>query len=705
MDTGPQKAVQEAEVVDRPGRKRPIIENRLVLFSSMLLVLASVGFVGENLVMFHGLGIGLLPQGQNGTLYSVIASAEEMFFTYGAIEAVFAVAVAAMYVRMRNAAPEARAKGFRVLLVMAFVAFFIFIALPGTLYGTTIAASMTASTMGAARGAVSSFVGAADRIAPGAVNPDYMLPGSGSSPQVVLLYAALNYIPYVLADIGTLLLFAVPIAALLRGNRRFLTRSAVAFIAIVAAASAASQYYVGYENSAAVQNLGSRIALYGAYTRSMLSNFTLFNASTGANRSVYNYMLNFSTPGGIYPLQENLSAPGTDINYFPGSGIIDSLSLEALSYLGVPISNGSVGNYAGASPLAIPGSRSVLENVYTLDSVGMDILLGAIVLNHSFMQGWFSVVHQGTGATRYLAIGTPACYSGESHMEITAVLQVPECAETVALAGIATGWAALVSAGSPSFLAVLGNAGNATFEHRISYNVTENASAEFSADRQFYAYSLSQYYGYFLEEILYNRTILPGVEFISYSDNGMVVDLGNINPAYTDAHVSVDGNALPYRKYFNFIVTPGAGLSAGVHTLTVEVPGYNLSQTVKFYVSPDIRALLMAVRASGSGLSMNPPAGLTVSLVNRLNATVHVSDISLSLTPPSFWGNVTYSGLVRPPVAGQYTGAYVLAPEGSVMLNYTLSGNVSIGSVVGPYYLSFNTSYGRAYYALIGKAT
>lgn len=207
----------------------------------------------------------------------------------------------------------------------------------------------------------------------------------------------------------------------------------------------------------------------------------------------------------------------------------------------------------------------------------------------------------------------------------------------------------------------------------------------------FYTTSLNQYYDYAISSLLYNQSIPPGINYISYSDGTTVLDLGNIPPNYNKTVIYLNKIKVSYYKYYNFVFIPNFYLKTGINNITVKLPPYNVNQTTQLYVSPYLQIKSEVYEGYKNNESL-----LNIIIKNPTNRTIVISKLYLS--EPQF----TNSNFYEQNIQNQNSSIFWLAPNDNVSLVYSLYGNVK-NNANYTYSLDMNTSYGLGQYVFTGK--
>lgn len=650
----------------------------LLLVSSIILILTISPYLLET---------GLLPQ-SNAELVA-----------YGILEFVLSIALFSAAFKVSKAEEGAqKASLSKWMLVLSLAAILLFLVLPWVvLTGTTVIGSILSAGASAPATTFNLFL----------INYNTFANPSNYNVSQLLSIVVLPYAEQALVLLGLLILFVGSAYLLSRQNRGYAVKVIATFIILLIIMAIASQYFVSYDNSIALKSLNAKINTYGAYSREMLSNYTLFNSSTGMNRSIYIQELGFSsniTNIGNALFNQSLNAQETqqvgaspasavaneDLDFNTYFGWQQGLVFYTLYSLGIPVLNQS-----RPGTFLVP-KENALTGYYTLEQQGFDTLSIALELGSIFNQHLFNINITGIAPKALSVAFMPSPLSGS--VAVTTSIGYSPYLE---VAEFPLGWVVLVPVPYPR-LASLGTANYSYDITNYTTNQTRILSRSFNATSVFYSLALLQYEGYADSELLYNVTIPPSIFLVDYTDNSLLINLGNLNPSYSGALVYVDGKELHYTRYFNYL-SSNVTLGVGLHNLTVDLPEYNLTMTQAFYVSP----YLFVVSTMGHGCNTCVPAmysKLYLTITNPGTTPITVSNITVSATPPGFDSQSAYNS-TNPQPDSQSIGSFNLSrSRDNVSLNYTFG---KYGAPIGTpfiYYLSIDTNYGKAYYVLIGKA-
>ena len=513
------------------------------------------------------------------------------------------------------------------------------------------------------------------------------------------------------------------------GNLRYLLSNKTTFFS---ALNVSSETYDAYGDPVGVRQSSTNDTLmltYGglyniSHTSSTLSWFFNFNGSTQSKFGMYNW-------GGYNPM-------------------IRGAVLVTVDYLGIPVINQVTGR------LLVPTASSDLGSFYQLQAWASSILSTTVSLVALYQDNLFNVVRskcphyspQNSTVSEELL-----CYSKLPRSSVGSAMAVigPEGVGTWAGTGILN--TTLPAALSPNLEDGWLNLALAVGNVRI--NQTEA-----------YAMVLPEYSSDFASEMFYNKTIHPNINFIGYSSNELVVDLGNIELNSSAAiRLYVDGNQTDYSRYYNFVES-NIPLGIGLHRISATIGNVSLNQNL--YVSPAVmepmgetlntngtltfelnnqylmQAAYRNYSVNQSGFAQNEFLPTEIGIMpNPYFGNVVMSNISLSSVPPDFeqintslysifpgnilgtenasvvpTGYIFNKSIIITHVNGtgllvNYTyvnrtqidpnGAYLLRSNSSVQLVFNTG---YIGAVGEPriFFFSADTNYGKAYYVISTKS-
>lgn len=424
-------------------------------------------------------------------------------------------------------------------------------------------------------------------------------------------------------------------------------------------------------NNAALAQLNSQINVYGANVRYLLNSSVLYSQLLPSPVG-YQMLLNLSSP--FNSIGAVLNATGTKVqnsaynNWGAYNPSIRNTVLDNLTELGVI-----------SGPMGLENA-SPLKSVYTLNLASSGILIAAHALSAVFNSGLLSSRNY-TGPrskTIGIAVSTQTLLSDTTGDDIlTTVYPGNYSLSTVY---IPIGWMILATEINGPL-------------NKIATNQTATlGNSSITLYRFMNILALLQYEGYQFYQMLYNAPIPPSISEIAYTNNVLLVNLGNLNLTNTpNTGLKVDGAPVVYKRYFNWLVA-NSSLGVGLHNISVAISDTTLYANV--YVSPYV-GISQYLQSSG----VNPSGGfLPARLVVSLNNTAY-NALGISRIDGPF-------ALFGPPIINETinTTGLVLSRGSSYSINYTVPRGCSIGQDYS-YYLILNTSYGLASYVLHGMCS
>jgi len=277
----------------------------------------------------------------------------------------------------------------------------------------------------------------------------------------------------------------------------------------------------------------------------------------------------------------------------------------------------------------------------------------------------------------------------------------------------------------------------------LGFPLINNSTA---TGRLAYVLATAEYSGYYASEMLYNRTISPGINFIGYLNNTLMLDMGNLNLNNTNISIYIDGNQTSYNRYYNLVLVYNKHLGVGEHTIRAVVNGISMADGL--YVSPVLPTdIVLLEPASTPSNKTNVTADLSFSIYNPYPTNMVVSNISVvsglvekpvisspnistaifnwtgykSTTPVLY--NVSYSKfnflshtydnhtgkeLFTPnftAYAIPINASYQIGRNDGITLNYTVSSFPNTIDTMAYYTVTFDTNYGKARSVIAVKLT
>jgi hypothetical protein len=214
-------------------------------------------------------------------------------------------------------------------------------------------------------------------------------------------------------------------------------------------------------------------------------------------------------------------------------------------------------------------------------------------------------------------------------------------------------------------------------------------SGSVNASQFFYPISLLQYFGIQLYENLYNTTVQPSIAFMSYENDTLVVNAGDISPRKGATLLSVDGNAVDSMQYYNFFVAD-VPLQPGNHTISLK-SGNFYSLQKNLYVNPPL--YLDSSLYSGT---------LNVTLGTAYGRNISVSNVTLDFVSSVIQNDIVETKTENAGLVG--TPAVV---SKSARRSFTTSLSGFCGSIGAPLEMGFtvSTDLGTAQYLVVTRCS
>ena len=469
----------------------------------------------------------------------------------------------------------------------------------------------------------------------------------------------------------------------------------IAAIILITAFLVAIPYYSSHktasDNAMALKQLNQKIYKYGGSMRYLLSNATVYYTALNITPSVktigsanaseyFNYLKDWTSnqtdiPSALYPSwlrNSSFNSSAMRIDWGINQPAISALTVDALFSLGVlPMFN--LSDALSTRPLLMAGTKTALENMYTLQSSGTYILSTSIILGSLF---------SATGGA--LRNPTPSQVIGDAMINqdqrllgtFTITTLLNSTLNDSLDMGISNGWLGLI--------------------YSIGTNPLNTTNTTTTAKSSMYMFSLDQYEGYFFSQILYNNTIAPNIDFVGYSHHMLLVNMGNINLTATQPiALYVDGNKENYTQYYNFLASD-LNLGVGLHSVKVNIGSKSMSQ--ELYISPML-----------ASASLNRTSGALYFGFMSVLHNISVSNVSFLSQPPSFdHANLSYYKLLNLTVPSSTPNSVILLAENQTAdhTGFSFRAQAQRCSYIGEprtYFLSADTNYGKAYYVIYIK--
>jgi hypothetical protein len=559
---------------------------------------------------------------------------------------------------------------------------------------------------------------------------------------------AISLVVWGISILGGLLAALGAVYGLGTSNRSYATKILIAAVVLTIALSIVSIYFVNYSNNVALTQLNEKINESGYGFRYLLSNYTLYNSTIGesagpglTNTGFYDILLALSSPNkNISTLFSAIGGNGASLNqsdlnltdwgaYNP---FVRAADIGALFSLGIPVDlysqfyigegiptvflNGSVSE--NHITYIVSPHASTLQSLYELASFGKQIQLTAVDLGNLFSCAVFNGPSSSASTSDYYGISSPTASIAYSSGTLTSESRLTEASFFGSVGQLPIGWLQLI-------LEVNGLQGSLEkgyfqcSEENVSSHIRENTT-RLSIRQFFYMLSLPQYGAYEASQVLYNKSFGPSIEFIGYSGNYLIVNLGNLNLGDSrPIYMYVDGEKLNYTRYFNYLLSDNAQFGVGFHNLTISSDNASMLSD-PFYVSPFIQTSVIKHENEFS-----------IYLANSANTSISIHDPRIIVNPrylPSAFQDVAYSftALSNFTLTNAYNITYIINSTGAVnntismpipldaLNNFTLNTNKTIELVYtsaqscplgesNTGYLLMNTSLGEDFQVLLGE--
>ncbi len=435
-------------------------------------------------------------------------------------------------------------------------------------------------------------------------------------------------------------------------------------------------YIVNNSNNSALMQLNSQIDVYGANVRYLLNNSALYN-QVFPNSKNYQILLNLSSP--FNSIGSILNINGTNVykpahynwgSYNPAISTNVTNNLTALGLISPLNKDKSLKN------------ADALRSIYALALTREDELIAMQLDSMLFNDNLFSN-NNSVSKSRTISIFECGWISMTETVEATGIGTINTgCSNNYTMPLVA------FPLGSMSLLAELNGKLNTIVRNQTTVNGTKSTMLY----QLLYMISLTQYEGYQSYEVLYNTTIPPSLDQVIYTNNVILVNLGNLNLISTSNIIlEINGTEVGYKRYFNWLVA-NASLSIGKHEIDVNLSNNTLYTDINVYPYISIYQSMSTGGVNQNGTSI--PAKLKVTLNNYAYNSMEISVIYGPFF--EFGPDITNETI--------NTNSLVLARNNSLTVNYT----VPDGCIIGEKYidgLEFNTSHGPAVYWIAGMCS
>lgn len=525
----------------------------------------------------------------------------------------------------------------------------------------------------------------------------------------------MGVIVFIIIFIGGILAIAGSATILWEKDKKYVITVFFTLLMIIVIASLVSNYITVQSNKVALKELNQKIYKYGGNIRYLLSNSTLFYQSLNATPSkIFQYQQNYSQLYGILynpstnqtsiaelfnsPFSKsnsNISQSVNQLNWGNENPIIRVTILSAINFsLLIPIVNATSNN----QKLLVPKQVTDLEDMYQIQTAGYSILYIAVALGRIFESHIFSGV-----SNLRPSYGVGTIYSGGNFGATGSVTNLLKSGDyyDFGISQFSNNWLSLVFA--------VGNPFQNINTSRISIRSI------------FYLFSTTQYESYLFSQIFYNHTISPNIDFIGYSSNTLIINLGNMNLT-TNYPITtyVDGNKINYTSYYNFLLS-NIYLRVGLHKINVSIGNTMLNQVL--YISPlEINSPMILPHNGSLVMSLNNPYYNNLSISNitissnpssfdYVDASFHPSPTATPQFSAYVKYNITkdaYNDTIRTPIYSNKTllsqaSAYNLQKNKTFDLFFNTN-NCTIGES-RLYFFSADTNYGKIYSAIQLRCT
>ena len=707
-----------------------MLSRRLLIAGGLLMFAVSLIKI---IVMHYALQTVISSIGIPSYYYTVLAQNISDFYAglaaFGIIASLLFIALILSSARIRNENQERAVKWSKIAFLVAIAFVVIEVSLPQMIFDNASFAYSLLSPTASFNGTVSAIA----NYGGGYGSAQFLALLSGASP--VFLCAGL--LGGLFAMLGAAYGFGIQ-------NKGYAIKALSVTVILVVALSLLSLYLVNRDNNASLAQLNQKINENGAGFRYLLSNHTLYNATIGYTASpispkdsLYGELLAAASPNmslasaiaGSGESSASLTQSGLDqIDWGAYNPFVRVAEIAAAWSVGIPV---NINDFGGG--LSINGfpieylvapRASTLQSLYEVLSSGEQLLLWAVDLGKAFQCDIFSP---------YKSVPTPGQYSISMPVadaeflgttSLTSMLSLTNASILGTLGQLPIGYLALILDGNGFQRSLDKGYFQCSQSVAPNSNVTVNTTG-LTTKQFFYMFALPQYGAYEYQQILYNRTFGPSIEFVGYTGNYLIVNLGNLN--LTDnkpIKLYVDGRGTNFTRYYNYLLSSNTVYGVGFHNLTVPI-GNAKPLSDSFYVSPFIQA---STEDNGNGMSItlwNPSnAGIRISNPTAITNPGYPQVIAYGFYNASYsWArtsNFTLTGASNTSYIPNGTGFAKQASAARIPLsalsNYTLGANQTLSLVytsaqscqIGQstiYYFVMNTSRGQDFQVFLSKCT
>jgi hypothetical protein len=708
--------------------RRLLIAGGLLMFAVSLVKIIAMYYALQTVISSIGIP-------SHYPYYSVLAQNISDFYAglaaFGIIASLLFISLIISSARIKTENQERAVKWSKIAFVVAISFVVIEVSLPQMIFDNASFAYSLLSPTASFSGTVSAIANYGGEYG----STQFLTILSGAS----LIFLCAGLLGGLLAALGAAYGFGIQ-------NKGYAIKVISVTVILVVALSFLSLYLVNRDNNASLAQLNQKINENGAGFRYLLSNYTLYNATIGYTASpispkgsLYSELLAAASPN--LSLSSALAGSGESsasltqseldqIDWGAYNPFVRVAEIGATWSVGIPVNINDFGRVLSinGSPLEylVAPHASTLQSLYEVLSSGEQLLLWAVDLGKAFQCDIFSPYKSVPTSGQY-SISMPVADISTDFLgttSLTSMLSLTNASILGTLGQLPIGYLALILDGN-GFQRSL-NKGYFQCSQSVApnSNVTVNTT-RLTTKQFFYMFSLPQYGAYEYQQILYNKTFGPSIEFVGYTGNYFIVNLGNLN--LTDnkpIKLYVDDRGTNFTRYYNYLLSSNTVYGVGFHNLTVSI-GNAKPLSDSFYVSPFIPA---STEDNGNGMSItlwNPSnAGIRISNPTAITNPGYPQVITYGFYNASYsWArtsNLTLTGASNMSYIQNGTGFAKQASAARIPLsalsNYTLGANKTLGLVytsaqscqIGQsivYYFVMNTSRGQDFQVFLSKCT
>ena len=629
---------------------------RLVLISGIFLLSSSLLFI----IYFFIITLNYNLINLQNQLSIILSWSILFFLLYGIIEFLLSIKILLIYNDIKNSSDAEKVYFWSSGLLYSFLAVFIFLILPGVIFlGYKISPYNVVDIFSIASKSIMPIISS-------------IVGNVSITAQYNSLNYYMSYISFIFEVFGIMILFLTTFYEVLKLDKKYFVVATLSLVAIFILLNFITSYWINSSNTNALNNINIKINEYDSNVRYMISNYTLFSLDTNTNFNTYEQLSNLN-------IQQNTLNDAVNNYQLPnysnfGNEYLDYGVLRYTDLISIENSGFQISNFGSSNgTLLVFAYPSVLEDLYVLRYLDMGSVLKNVSLSSLLKESIF------LNTSSVNLFGMAETYIPKENIYTTAI---QDNNSNIVPSDIVSSTLENEFYSNPK-----------TISNLINFFNKNSTSSTLAANRFFYLYSLNQYYEYALEELIYNKTINPNITFIGYSNKTMLINLGNIDPNYNNIYLNIDDKFLSYKKYFNFITVSNINLSAGIHNISVGLPGYNTVKKEQFYVSPYFR-----IFSSVDSFSNSNSSELQIKINNPTSRTIIISKINVSL----YGNNSGIPRLFLGKIMKQNSSIFSVGPKQNITLYYNLSVLANVGENYF-YLINLNTNYGIGQYFISGK--